>query len=1314
MPNQKQTYYVSDFIYTGGMNYDDTILAIQKGQSLTALNITTVSTAGQGDQSMQEINGNTFEFALPTVIAQNKQYSFTITEPSTGTNTYNVTFLNINGSVIGTASLITTGNLVTDTNTFRSTILSVLSAYTPTITENITGGVATLYLTLTGLLGFDFIMEDTPIAVSPPSVYAYTDPVVVNEAIDVTLAGLALPVGGIDYLDDLFLFSTSQLNNPQSFSIENVTGTPASNITIIVSGNQTANFVVGSSVVISGVNGVPNANGTWSVLSSTSSGFTTNIVLYMTNYEGTYSNGGTITLYSNGYLLISVNQYQVDTNDWVSTILLQTKAINSRFTHPFRKEINANKNNNVLSIYWTDGNDFMRVFSYTGAYTNNGAIENDNINGFYTYDGISESTKNIQNELTPIVRVSQVLDSGGAVPSGDWSYAVIPLDASLTAAQISILTQPVNIYNGNFAQPSQIVGTVGTNSAMQVVLTITEIPKNVYSYMELIGINYVGDTETAYLIKTVPIPLDATTITITHTGLEDTTPYTDGFVLNSLNYVTAQTQTISSNTLVYANLTAAAINDFTAISQTWTHILGRNTTALKPLGDDRTGYTLGEYQIPTATGGWVNGSSFIPSGAVGHMLNETYRYWVLYELTAGGFTPIFWIDDIRFDLNTVNVANPFGDNRRTGNNITSYDLSPDVNTTPTQNINSYVFYVTFQNSGLGSTLVDGVPFYSLVSRVWFFRTDNTIEGYNEVLSSGLIMRHVIGTATDNTGNNLTGYPNGGGANYIYDNPFACVDSLPATSYLPNTDNAFVYYYNYNYLFNPGLSFPTFQYGAWNSVWGTGGSDSIMSGNTPYSCSFYSPDVIYGQVAISFNSSEDYLFNYGQPDWNAAGSFGNMDATFRQTIPDPTTGTYITGVEIRLSGCTRKTTDAFTYWSTTMQQAVNVPNFAGNVGGVNGLVYCSGSILNIVNGNAPPDGVLFSNYPFSGPAVWDTPAKIWIYTNSSLNQTSAVNNPDIGMYYAQYYRNLNSVTASANADNYPNNTKFGAITTGEGIPTGAFIDITGDTTTASVDVYGGDTFNQKSFLKLRYPTNTNIGAFNLGGGLTCVFFCQNRMNFNMRTSSDLAYPSSVPIDGWINDYNGGDLVEGDLYDRGYTPRNPDNTLNAYNSAYPYVTKMPDRIIYSLMQPQNNVTNNYQLFPPFNFVDLSSDAGQICNIFNIQGELFVIQLRQLLRMFYNDRGTMNVGEASTTTEVSLGSGLPFSKPPEVIADIGNANNLGLIYGRGVSGEDVVAWIDIETRQLVMFSKSGLKRISLEGKMRSFFYNNLNLVNSDLPPN
>ena len=1298
----------SQYFPLGRLNTDDSPFFINLGAKnsmdfVEASGVTFINLGGQNDWRIQNVDGNNLAFTLPLVGAQKSIYQ--ITFGGTNGDNLQIDFLNLNGSsfhpALTSTAYTTTGVPATDTANWIAVIIGAFSSWVASTraTINATSPTpGTIIFSITNIvnaLGFDY-----DILIDPANTVTSLEITQTQEAIDNTLAGPCLPIGSTDELGDLYVFSTSQTHAPISFEVVGAQASLQGYVQLNIAGNQLAYLTppYGESVVVSGVGGTTEANGTW-INSAASynviSAGNTTITLFNCTYANAFTSGGTIELYAKGLLNISVNVANQLRTAWTSTVLLQTNEIPARFYNPIKKEINATINNNITSIYWTDGSDFMRLFEYTGPFIANGAIEVINPLGFYSYGGIDLATRNILNYVTPVVQPTAIIYSGGALNSGNWAYTGYFEDANLTPTGVGVISQPVNIYNGGPTDPSGILGTPGQVSSMQVQVTVSDIPENTFSYFTLIGINYVGDAEVAYIIKRVPIPANTATLTITHTGNEAVTEYANGFGLPDASYDSAQAQTMADNTVIYGNLTAAKISDFSAFCQTTTHTLNRysNTSPppapaipIQPLGDDVFGYTFGEWQNPIAT-----------ATTVGYMLNETYRIWMLFELYDGTFTPLFWCDDIRFDLNSTNIANPFNQTaRRTANNIPDYDLSQSPSALNPPSIASYVHGVTFSNPDL-NYLIDGQPLNAIVKRIRFFVTENSTGGFNEVLACGLMVRHCVGVLDGNYGSlNFTGT---GGGTYMFDNPFMAVAhdfQTPDSNLTPlnigadNNSLSFVFTGVYPY---SGYTYADTFYA--NGYYACNPTGAPLT--WAHSFSLYSPDLIYNQTAFVREAGSDYIFSYGQPDWVL--QTGEMDMTTVNTIPTPVTTT-IWGTEIRLSGSTHVSTD---YWSTMTPNPVSylgeVGDFSSPISGLpHSLNYC---------GNFAAPGFYYIG---AGTGYWGTPHHYVIYCDNVISQPNSANTANLGTYYGQYYRNKGSVTAASlyatSPANYPSNTKFGAIDTGSGIPTGAYFDVTPETNTFTVPVFGGDTFTQKSFVKLQYPADPNNAAE--GGGVTSVFFCQNRMNFNMRNPDTLAYPSSPAIDGWINDWY--QLVEIDNYDTGYTPRNIDDDLPAYDAALGYVSNFPTRMIYSLPRANDSLTNNNRIFLPANFYDLPNNLGPIYYMTTIQEELYTWQPYMVYKQFYNDRGTFQGSDASGSTDVTLGASDAFSKPPFGMTRFGSSNNFGCVKGIGLSGEDIVSWVDTTSKQMMIISRQGVKSISLEGKMRAFFENNMQWITGD----
>lgn len=1301
---------VESFQPKGSMDFDSNVLDVntKEGMYLRALNVSTINLTGQQDRAAFNVLGNTLAFVLPTIAPQNKIYAITFSSITVG-NVLCIQFLNLNGSefytnVVASYTVISGDTLATITTNFGSAITSALTSggFTSTIVTSTPGTVTIEIATSVSpsrAVGFDYNIVEYS---------TNTEPMIITtaqEGWDKLASGLCIPTGSYDWFGDLFIISSTVGLDPATY---NVVGSEVSSqgfVNINVAGDVTQAVTLSNDfyVVVQGVEGTIEANGSWLCTAASfnviSPGNTT-FTLFNSTYANAWTSGGTLTINVNGFMNITVGQYTPSTQTWTTTQLLQTKQINARYIHPERKVL-ADFDNDILNFYFTDKNDVPRIFSYQGAYMANGAIEYYNPIGLYTYEGINEEMGLFVNVPTAVITNAELINSGGGILSGNWRYGVRFLDSVGTPTGIGVLSPPVNIFSANITSPSTIVGTPGAQTSNQIVLTINDIPENTFPFIQLIGVQYVGVSETAYIIKQVSIPANATTMMITHTGLEMYINFTDSLSLSSITYLTAGDLSITSNTLLMADLTGQEIADWSAYFQSWTHTLNVGSGLLSPVGDDINGFTYGEYQDPTSLFQYAS-----------HMLNETYRYAGVVEFKNGSFSPPYWIDDIRFDNFTTNRASPFagGDTRRIGNNISSFDLSQSSESVEAQDINSYVFYPTFSSATGGDIdmnyLINGIPINQLAQRIHIFRVDNTLGGYNEVLGCGLTVRHVGGTLGSSPANQITGV-GGSPSNYLFENPFL-VNSVGQIFGLPPVSLGLNSYTN---LFG-GSTDGVWEYGVWDNAGVF--SAALINGSTPHSGSFYCPDWIYGQSNINLLTG-DTIFNYGQPDWyigvtGGATPIGDMDS-----ITDNTQGTLaciFSGVEFRLSGATHVTLDPWTETSTVNPSyPINLPIAAlTSISQYNTSPY---PILSNAVYFCPTWEFAYRSGSGSPTYEWSTPAHLWVYLNGTPNvftNTNLGGSPtyadDIGMYYCQYYRNLGSVDATSTGVS-----KFGAINTGIYIPTGSFIDCD---TQGTVNVFGGDTFTQKSFLKIQVPMpDTNSGApstQDTGGGTVAVFLCQNRTQYNMRDGSDGQYPFPTPQSNWINDTTDSSYESG--YDIGYTPRNIDDELIAFNPNLAYPTDYRDRKIFSMTKPQGSQENFYRIFPPLNFDDDSSDSGAITSIFNVQGELHGLLEADFERYFYNERATLQTQDASSTSSIAFGSDAPFSRPAISLSDVGCSNIFSIIQGVGIKGEDVVAYLDTITKNVMLYSRNGLRTISIERLARSWFYNNLEFVTGDIP--
>lgn len=1343
---------------TGEQNYQD------------MQNISHISLQQEGDEYFYAVNGNTLKITPPTIAVQDKIWALTFTDITVG-NILAVHFLNLNGSqfpidCLPTYTIVLGDTLTSVTTNFGNAIATALTAsgYTNTVNTATPGKITVQINSNVRVTGFDYqlILDVT----NTEAINITT----IQESWDGGVAGMCYPTGSKDWLGDLFITSSSVGQDQLTFNIIGSVASIGNDVIVKIAGNQLSKIIsFGQAVTVQGVTtgAGSEADGTWINSASSFDGTNTLITLFNSVWVSNATTG-TITFNVTGFLNISVSQDNLNTGNFTTYNLLQTKQVNSRWNHPYR-DVEADSANDVINLYMTDNNDLMRIFSYTGPYMNNGAISYYNPLGFYTYEGIEDSLRLIIGNARSVVSNAVVINSGGGVFSGIWRYATVLRYSDLTSTYPSLLSRPVEVYSASQTNPISVMGnTAGVATTKQVQLTVIDIPVGLFTFLDLIGVNYVGGAEVGYFIKRVAIPAGASTMQVTHTGDETVQNY-DNTQLNQqgVSYIKAGSLRIISDTLMMANMTTQSNYDLSAFAKTIQHTVIKGTTQLLPTGDDTTNWNvLGDYKNPTAQFQYQGG-----------MDNETERLGLFGELNDGTFTNVFWVDDIRLDNFATNRANPFNDNRRVGSPFTNYDLSSETLTnTPGNNS-----YVTYLNLVIPDTdfIVNNVPLSSIFKRIHFCRINTVQYNLNEVKGCGLISRHCSGWYKD--GGNVYLHGNDGTTTAptgacSFENPFLFTGYnaiLNTGMWQLNSSNPVLL----DNLFNKTGVFTPYTYGAWNNP------ITVDLPIRPYDASLYIPDYIFGQTSID-GQPGDAIINYGQPNFvKQVTGLNYADQTNNNTFSSgahPATGLWSTF--IKMSGATSQVAEP-------THNPLNLPGGFGAYANFNGVIGWSppnteitimitaglgfvlgevvtdattghiigtvttastthtltlgaltgflvtsgdnllGSIAGVATARSTGMVTQYAGHGVFGAMNSWSWERMKHYLIACTNRLDNVNTNmyngtsgippgdegayDIGLYYVQYYRDMGSLTASVNAANYPNNTKFEGIETGVYVPTGYYLDLAPNQTNVNVPVFGFDTYTQKVLMKLQYPnTDTVTGnASDAGAGVSVAFFSQNRFNWNMRNSTVPAGMFNYPITDlgdWLND--GTPNVDDQEYDAGYTPRNIENQLPAFNSSTQTATHQGNLEVFTAVKIQGSISNAFRQLPPFNVHSEETDKGDITALVILDGELFVLQPRAVWRDFYTDIGTFR---GSGTGEITLGSGLPFSKPAVLVSNNGCANRFSVIQGKDLNGSDVVCYMDTTNKKVMMLSRAdGVEDISTKYKMRSWFENNLNTGLGDIP--
>lgn len=537
-----------------------------------------------------------------------------------------------------------------------------------------------------------------------------------QEAIESLLAGELVDIGGFDLLGDLFIMSTSQRNLPEALTVTIVNvfaPSPVSPIRITCAPTTPHGLQTSQWVLISGVQGITNANGSWSV--NVIDAFTFVLVQSLPNNPSVpYSGGGTITIYPSGIGEIGVAQKNTSTQNWSYTRLLRSVEWNFRT----KKQIDSHIEQTAerKSIYWTDDYNPMRAVYYDGIYSIDGALAFNG--GLYGYDEVSDETRLLISGTNTKLSYSSQSQAGGGLTSGNKLYSIRCLTENLLGTDWSPTINPIPVYaadqNGN---AEFILGDVaGTVTGKINKLLVTGILSGVFKYIELSCTEYVGLAINSYIVRREIV--SGETMELSHTGLETYAPLIAGEVGVSTPAISvARNMRGIDNRLVISNIVEGGDIDLFEWAQDITHSILRKTIQ---------GWGLLPPPI-TVLSEFQNVDTCYEN--MGYMINETYRIGVRVHLKSGSWTPVFFVQDIRID---TDISYP----RRV-------QALPDFDLSANNGQDVFVPYIQFGNINL-EYIVGGVTIRDIADEISFVRVELSAV-QTEVIAAGMVIAsQVIG------------------------------------------------------------------------------------------------------------------------------------------------------------------------------------------------------------------------------------------------------------------------------------------------------------------------------------------------------------------------------------------------------------------------------------------------------------------------------------------------------------------------------------------------------------------------------------------
>jgi hypothetical protein len=320
------------------------------------------------------------------------------------------------------------------------------------------------------------------------------------------------------------------------------------------------------------------------------------------------------------------------------------------------------------------------------------------------------------------------------------------------------------------------------------------------------------------------------------------------------------------------------------------------------------------------------------------------------------------------------------------------------------------------------------------------------------------------------------------------------------------------------------------------------------------------------------------------------------------------------------------------------------------------------------------------------------------------------NTDYGVYYVQMYQ--------ASPGKYGGTGDSTYIDTGYSVRVGDLSDTNGIVNQNQINVFGGDTFTQATYLATRRTNPSEIpdggpgeeyegGLPGFGGGMK--FYSQNRVNSQLRTddTDSFLYPKDTTSQrDWLEDYlfgHGNNF----RYNQSYTPKSGVLSYSSINDRLiDQQVDLPSRIDYSEKYEQNTLDDKNQSFLPLNFKDIDQAFGEIISHKNVNGELFTLQPRKFQAQFFNASGTLQT-ESTEGLNVVIGDGAVLARDGRTLSSYGTEHKWSVIKGKSPGGKDVLYWYNQESKLIMRFGADGTVVLSDVHGLRSFLENDARWV-------
>jgi hypothetical protein len=354
------------------------------------------------------------------------------------------------------------------------------------------------------------------------------------------------------------------------------------------------------------------------------------------------------------------------------------------------------------------------------------------------------------------------------------------------------------------------------------------------------------------------------------------------------------------------------------------------------------------------------------------------------------------------------------------------------------------------------------------------------------------------------------------------------------------------------------------------------------------------------------------------------------------------------------------------------------------------------IYNNISGVANPTKMVLNRENQFKPSMSSAALAVSFLTAKS--PVLARESEDYGVYLAYYYRGDNKLD----------------IENINVVDCNAYYDLTNDvgaTEMNGIEVFGGDTFTQKNYLRVLYsataPNTTNVETATKYESFIS-FYTQNRFNTQMRRTVEegcVLFPADANS---ITEYLDDEREEFYLIDEGYNQQNNKITsTKAYSDKLRVQTKFPTRIYYTSQRPTGSSYDSFRDIAPLDFKDLDGKNGQISALYDINDTMIAVQKYAVTVLPYQADVLLRTDNGS---EIYVGNGGVYAQRESIIGTYGTDIQTNSFRGFNKNGNASLYWLSEVTKKVFRYGRDGIQCLSDNAKTRNFFLSRTKLIENE----